>query len=451
MGSRLLLWGLLGAVAQAPPQPLTLREETCRGCYRSCPISCFVGTCGLSYGASVNRFKTSNSCWTCDQSASVGISRVGDYSICTPEESAATDTYVKKKEPMKPPWGSAVPGDAAAAAQEAAGHATEAVAASQKAAEAAEKAAQAAVADFNDVANKAGTDGDKQEIAEAHRLAETIRSQEAEQASRAAEEARKMAEKQYEDDLEKLRKQELETEHAEDQLGRAEKAAEDARAAAADAAAKAADAAREAAIAGAHAAGEAAKQAAADELAAAARAAQRRAIIAATAAKGAADKAGLAGSLVAPPAQGPLPANPAAPVVLAKTARSPVLAKAPAAPDLSLPGAPADLAATEEVPEPGVPDASGWKDAMPAPGAVAAQLAADSSAAAGEEQGTLSPLLPTLMPLPDGAQDTEAARMANAVVAEQMMNPGDSPQLPALPPAFVGVQGFAKARLLRHR
>jgi len=433
MGSRLLLWGLLGAVAQAPPQPLTLREETCRACYRSCPISCFTGTCGLSYGASVNRFKTSNSCWTCDQSASVGISRVGDYSICTPEESAATDTYVKKKEPMKPPWGSAVPGDAAAAAQEAAGHANDAVAASQKAAEAAEKAAQAAVADFNDVASKAGTDGDKQEIAEAHRLAETIRAQEAEQASRAAEEARKMAEKQYEDDLEKLRKQELETEHAEDQLGRAEKAAEDARAAAADAAAKAADAAREA------------------ELAAAARAAQRRAVIAATAAKGAADKAGLAGSLVAPPAQGPLPANPAAPVVLAKTARSPVLAKAPAAPDLSLPGAPADLAATEEVPEPGVPDASGWKDAMPAPGAVAAQLAADSSAAAGEEQGTLSPLLPTLMPLPDGAQDTEAARMANAVVAEQMMNPGDSPQLPALPPAFVGVQGFAKARLLRHR
>merc|ERR1719194_52513 len=150
MGSRLLLWGLAAvAVAQAPPQPLTLREETCRGCYRSCPISCFAGTCGLSYGASVNRFKTSNSCWTCDQSASVGISRVGDYSICTPEESAATDTYVKKKEPMKPPWGSAVPGDAAAAAT---------VAASQKAAEAAEKAAQAAVADFNDVANKAGTD-----------------------------------------------------------------------------------------------------------------------------------------------------------------------------------------------------------------------------------------------------------------------------------------------------
>merc|ERR550514_1006782 len=292
-----LLGFLALASAQAPLQPLTLREETCRACYRSCPISCFTGTCGLSYGASVNRFKTSNSCWTCDQSASVGISRVGDYSICTPEESAATDTYVKKKEPMKPPRGSAVPGDAAKAAQEAAGHANDAVAASQK-------AAQAAVADFNAVAGKAGTDGDKQEIAEAHRLAETIRAQEAEQASRAAEEARKMAEKQYEDDLEKLRKQELETEHAEDQLGRAEKAAEDARAAAADAAAKAADAAREAAIAGAHAAGEAAKQAAADELAAAARAAQRRAVIAATAAKGAADKAGGAGPAAREPRAG---------------------------------------------------------------------------------------------------------------------------------------------------
>merc|ERR1719207_160492 len=54
----------------------------------------------------------------------------------------------------------------------------------------------------------------------------------------------------------------------------------------------------------------------------------------------------------------------------------------PPAPDLPLPGAPADMAATEEVPEPGVPDASGWKDSMPAPGAVAAQLAAESSAAA---------------------------------------------------------------------
>merc|ERR1719247_3886038 len=283
------------------------------------------------------------------------------------------------------------------------------------AAKQAEKAAQAAVANYRTVNSNAG------------------------------------AEQKYNEQLEELRRQELITEQSEDVVARTEKAAEDARAAATKQAAKAAEAVREAAMIGAKAAGRAAQQAEADELAAAARAAQRRAIIAATAAKSAMDKAGLAGSLVAPPAQGPLPANPAAPVVLSKTAWSPVLAKAPAAPDLLLPGAPADLAATEEVPEPGVPDASGWKDAMPAPGAVAAQLAADSSAAAGEEQGTLSPLLPTLMPLPDGAQDTEAARMANAVVAEQMMNPGDSPQLPAIPPAFVGVQGFAKARLLRHR
>ena len=164
--SDLLLAGFLALVsAQAPLQPLTLREETCRACYRSCPISCFAGTCGLSYGASVNRFGTSNSCWTCDQSASVGISRTGDYAICTPEESAATDSYVKKKDPIKPPWGSAVPGDAKAAAQKAADKANEAMAAAQEAAAESEKAAQAAVAKFN---KAAGQDkGDKQELAEA--------------------------------------------------------------------------------------------------------------------------------------------------------------------------------------------------------------------------------------------------------------------------------------------
>jgi len=481
---RLLLGFLALAGSQAPLQPLTLREETCRACYRSCPISCFAGTCGLSYGASVNRFGTTNSCWTCDQSASVGISRTGDYAICTPEESAATDSYVKKKDPIKPPWGSAVPGDAKAAAQKAADKANEAMAAAQEAAAESEKAAQAAVAKFN---KAAGQDkGDKQELAEAHRLAETIRANEAEQAARASEEARKQAENQYQADLTKLREQEVRTEHSEDALARAEKAAEDARAGAKDAAARAAEAARAAADAGAAAAGQQAEQAEADELAAAARAAQRRAIMAAVAAKGAADKASMAGAIATTPAQAPIllhkssvqstgPADPAAaagPVAALRAAAKREAALVPAPGGAA--AAPAAASAAEAVAEAATPEAAqtdpllgaSAPSALPpldtslppldtslpplapeasgAPGTpiAGASLVSGKSVQAQQPQtmdapGTnaensatpeaatdVSPLMPTLLPMPEGADpNDESARMANAVVAEVSMDP----------------------------
>merc|ERR1712216_470773 len=40
------------------------REEACRFCYRQCPIACFVGTCGLEYGFSVQRYEQTNQCYT---------------------------------------------------------------------------------------------------------------------------------------------------------------------------------------------------------------------------------------------------------------------------------------------------------------------------------------------------------------------------------------------------
>jgi len=445
------LFGLfVVAWSQAPPKPLTLREETCRACYRSCPISCFAGTCGLNFGSNVNRFGTTNSCFTCDQSASVGISRTGDYAICTPEESAATDSYVKKKDPIKPPWGSSVPGDAKAAAMKAADAANRAVEAAQEAASESEKAAQAAVAKFNTAAGK--TEGDKQELAEAHRLAETIRANEAEQAARAAEEARKQQEQAYTVDLTKLREQEVKTEHSEDALARAEKAAEAARANAKEAAAKAAEAAREAAEAGASAAGQAAEQAEADELAAAARAAQRRAIIAAVSAKSAADKANIAGAISTAPAQSPALLHQAS---VRKSVMVPDLAPAPASVDagalgsapgagavplppldqLSIPdaGGPPNAAAPADI-DPRLlvhlpPNAGLEAPAAPeAPAAAPAVPAPDSSMPATEVPSAQADadagILPTLLPMPtDVNPDDEAARMANSVVASLTMDP----------------------------
>jgi hypothetical protein len=383
----------------------------------------------------------------------VGISRTGDYAICTPEESAATDSYVKKKDPIKPPWGSAVPGDAKTAAMKAADAANRAVEAAQEAASESEKAAQAAVAKFNNAAGK--TEGDKQEMAEAHRLAETIRANEAEQAARAAEEARKQSEQAYTVDLTKLREQEVKTEHSEDALARAEKAAEAARANAKEAAAKAAEAAREAAEAGASAAGQAAEQAEAYELAAAARAAQRRAIIAAVSAKSAADKANIAGAISTAPAQSPALLHQAS---VRKSVMVPDLAPAPASVDagalgsapgagavplppldqLSIPdaGGPPNAAAPADIdprllvhlpPNAGL-EAPAAPAAPEAPAAAPAVPAPDSSMPATEVPSAQADadagILPTLLPMPtDVNPDDEAARMANSVVASLTMDP----------------------------
>merc|ERR1719443_1516236 len=164
----------------------------------------------------------------------------------------------------------------------------------QLAAQKANEAAVAAVGKYNLVNQKASKGGNAEELAEAHRLAEQIRAQEAAKAAEAATAARGIAEQKYNVELQKLRKQQLQTDRAEEILMRAEKAGEEARAAYTQAAARAAQAARDAAMTGAVAAGQAAAQAEADEMASAARAAQRRAIMAAKSAKDAADKANTA-------------------------------------------------------------------------------------------------------------------------------------------------------------
>lgn len=287
---------------RATPKVPTVREETCRFCYRQCPISCFVGTCGLEYGFAVKRYKFTNQCFTCDASSSVGVNKNGDFALCTADEAAATTTYIKKAKDHGP-IGPGLPGDARAAAQAASDAANEAMKQAQLAAQKADEAAKAAVSKYNLVNQKASKGGNAEELAEAHRLAEQIRAQEAAKAAEAATAARGIAEQKYNVELQKLRKQQLQTDRAEEILMRAEKAGEEARAAYTQAAARAAQAARDAAMTGAVAAGQAAEQAEADEMASAARAAQRRAIVAAKSAKDAADKANIAASIAKIPPQ----------------------------------------------------------------------------------------------------------------------------------------------------
>merc|ERR1719456_527617 len=133
-----------------PPSPTTVREETCRFCYRQCPISCFVGTCGLEYGFMTKRYKFTNKCYTCDAAASVGINKNGDFSLCTAKEAAATSTYIKKEKDHGP-IGPGVPGDARAAAQAASDAANEAMKQAQLAAQKADEAAKAAVDKYRSV------------------------------------------------------------------------------------------------------------------------------------------------------------------------------------------------------------------------------------------------------------------------------------------------------------
>lgn len=285
-----------------PPSPTTVREETCRFCYRQCPISCFVGTCGLEYGFMVKRYKFTNKCYTCDAQASVGVNKNGDFSLCTAKESSATTTYIKKAKDFGP-TGPGLPGDARSAAQASSDAANEAMKQAQIAAQKADEAAKAAVDAYRKVNAKTSGAGNQEQLAEAHRLAEQIRAQEASKAAEAATAARNIAEGKYNEELKKLRKQQLITDRSEEILMRAEKAGEEARAAYTQAAARAAQAARDAAMTGAVAAGQAAAQAEADEMASAARAAQRRAIMAAKSAKDAADKANIAANIAKIPPQ----------------------------------------------------------------------------------------------------------------------------------------------------
>lgn len=261
------------------------------------------------------RYKFTNKCYTCDAASSVGINKNGDFSLCTAKESSATTTYIKKKKDGGP-TGPGLPGDARSAAQASSDAANEAMKQAQIAAQKADEAAKAAVDSYRKVNAKTAGAGTNEQLAEAHRLAEQIRAQEASKAAEAATAARNIAETKYNDELKKLRKQQLITDRAEEILMRAEKAGEEARAAYTQAAARAAQAARDAAMTGAVAAGQAAAQAEADEMASAARAAQRRAIMAAKSAKDAADKANIAANIAKIPPQPKPTLPPCAPSLL---------------------------------------------------------------------------------------------------------------------------------------
>merc|ERR1719321_2121914 len=189
----------------------------------------------------------------------------------------------------------------------------------QIAAQKADEAAKAAVDKYRKVNAKGAGVGTNEQLAEAHRLAEQIRAQEASKAAETATAARNIAETKYNGELQKLRKQQLLTDRAEEILMRAEKAGGEARAAYTQAAAQAAQAARDAAMTGAAAAGQAASQAEADEMASAARAAQRRAIVAVKSAKDAADKANIAANIARLPPQPKPTLPPCEPLVKGKS------------------------------------------------------------------------------------------------------------------------------------
>lgn len=66
------------------------REQTCRMCYRQCPVACYVGTCGLNFGFEANRYGSSNQCYSCEPAAGVGFAETGDFLLCSADEAAAT-------------------------------------------------------------------------------------------------------------------------------------------------------------------------------------------------------------------------------------------------------------------------------------------------------------------------------------------------------------------------
>lgn len=299
---------------------LTPREEACRFCFRECPINCFVGTCGMEYNYNVRRYKYTSQCYSCDASASVGINKVGDFSICGASEAAATVTYTSQQEET-PPMGPGIPGDARAAAKASADAANAAAQNAQEAAAKAEEAEKAAVAKFQSVKKEEAAGGaeEKEQEANGHAMAMKIRAEELHKAMLASEKAMKISDDRYSQELYNLRKQQLLTDSAEEVAQRAHKAAEKVRADFTKFSAEAAQAAQEAAVAGAAAAASAAEEGAANEMVSAAQAAQRRAIAAAKAAKEAADKANLAQSisdLPAMPAPTIPPCNPSAALLL---------------------------------------------------------------------------------------------------------------------------------------
>lgn len=282
------------------------RGAACRYCHKLCPISCFVGTCGLQSPYSVRKFEATNQCFSCDPAVSVGISRDGDFLRCeaheTGEPAGGGSPFTKVQGIQQGPQGPAVPGDAGLAAMKASQQAQLAVAAATKASILADQAAKAATAKYRQVTAAAGGGGGKQffsdqDQAETHRQATAIRAEEALATAEAAHTAWKGAMAAYNREVEKLRRQQLITDQAEKALEMAEANSERSRAQYASFKAEATKAMQAAMMAGGDAANAITSQAASEELAGAAMAAHRRLVIAAKEAKDASNKIAIASAM----------------------------------------------------------------------------------------------------------------------------------------------------------
>mmetsp|Transcript_11296 Transcript_11296/g.25012 ORF Transcript_11296/g.25012 Transcript_11296/m.25012 type:complete len:427 (+) Transcript_11296:130-1410(+) len=276
---RALLLMILGVAAQPALSP---RQQVCQHCSNICPVSCFVGSCSPTYGISIKRYGSTESCWTCDLASSSGIESSSDFNICTAEEagdqtsleSATGGDSAEARMARAGPPPPAVPGDFVAHAADALRYSNDASASADAAiaeAKATAKAAAKAWSASKAASSAAGTsaqDGMKNAMAAAFDAARKA------QAAAMARARRQMA---YDKEYQRLKADELRVEEKDRQL----QAAARVETAALDAAAKAkgamaAEEARHAQM-GLAAAGKEAAAAQAAELAAAARAAERKA------------------------------------------------------------------------------------------------------------------------------------------------------------------------------
>jgi len=140
------------------------RNEVCQYCHKLCPISCFVGTCGLHTSYSVRKYQATNQCYSCDPSVSVGVNKDGDYLRCEAHETGVPEggksPFAQQQGVKQGPQGPAVPGNAGLAALSAQKQAQLAVAAATKASIYADKAAKAATAKYRELAGIDGSGGE---------------------------------------------------------------------------------------------------------------------------------------------------------------------------------------------------------------------------------------------------------------------------------------------------
>jgi hypothetical protein len=222
---------------------------------------------------------------------------------CEASESGVSESgsspYSAQQSIKQGPQGPAIPGNAGLAALKASQQAQIAVAAATRASILADQAAKAATAKYREVT---GADGGNQAFsseaqAENHQAATQIRAEEALRVAEAAHNAWKAAMAKYNEELAKLRRQQIVTDQAEKVLEAAEAASEQARGEYAGMQAEAQHAMEQAMLNGGSAASKITSQAASEELAGAAMAAHRRLVIAAKEAKDASEKISIAASM----------------------------------------------------------------------------------------------------------------------------------------------------------